>query len=291
LPLGLLPAAALFLRDFLPAWVFMWALAFAIFWGCKWLTWRRAARGGPRPGIPRALAYLFAWPGMDAAPFLLRAKPALREARIPKGGGPLPWEWIFAIVKTLVGARLVILAAKGALNIGPLTTGWLGMLGIVLFLHFGAFQLLALVWKRAGIHVQPLMRSPLLARSLSEFWSTRWNTAFNHLAQDLAFRPLARRFGMAGATLSVFAISGFIHEAVISLPARGGFGLPTAYFVVQGLGVLLERSALGRRAGLGHGVRGRLFALGSAAGPAFWLFHPPFVRNVILPMLRAIGAT
>ena len=27
------------------------------------------------------------------------------------------------------------------------------------------------------------------------------------------------------------------------------------------------------------------------AGPVFWLFHPPFIHNVILPFLKAIGAT
>jgi hypothetical protein len=26
------------------------------------------------------------------------------------------------------------------------------------------------------------------------------------------------------------------------------------------------------------------------AGPAYWLFHPIFIRNVILPMLHALGA-
>jgi hypothetical protein len=42
---------------------------------------------------------------------------------------------------------------------------------------------------------------------------------------------------------------------------------------------------------LGQGLRGRLFALAVTAGPAFWLFHPPFIHNVILPMFQAIGAT
>src|SRR5437867_3664498 len=83
--------------------------------------------------------------------------------------------------------------------------------------------LLALAWQRAGIHAQPLMRAPLLATSLADFWSTRWNTAFNTLAVEFAFRPLARRWGAAWATFSVFLISGLVHEAVISLPARGGF--------------------------------------------------------------------
>ena len=35
----------------------------------------------------------------------------------------------------------------------------------------------------------------------------------------------------------------------------------------------------------------RCFTIIITAAPAFWLFHPPFINNVILPMLHAIGAT
>ena len=100
---------------------------------------------------------------------------------------------------------------------------------------------------------------------------------------------------MALAVLGVFFVSGLVHEFVITLPARSGYGLPTAYFLLQGcgrrrLGLVLERSALGRRLGLGAGIRGRVFAIIVVAAPAYWLFPPVFVRNVILPMLEAIGA-
>jgi len=54
---------------------------------------------------------------------------------------------------------------------------------------------------------------------------------------------------------------------------------------------LIERSRFGRTLGLGGGVRGRLFMFIFTLGPAYWLFHPIFIRNVILPMLQAIGAT
>jgi alginate O-acetyltransferase complex protein AlgI len=164
------------------------------------------------------------------------------------------------------------------------------MLGVILFLHFGLFHLLALAWQKAGVDAKPVMRGPVLASSLAEFWSTRWNTAFNALVHDLAFRPLCRKFGVTRATLGVFLISGIVHDLVISLPARAGYGLPTAYFLFQGVAVLFERTVLGRRLGLGKGFRGWLFTMVCAGGPAFWLFHPPFVTNVILPMLQAIGA-
>jgi alginate O-acetyltransferase complex protein AlgI len=88
----------------------------------------------------------------------------------------------------------------------------------------------------------------------------------------------------------VFLLSGVIHELVISLPARGGYGLPTGYFFLQGLGIASERSQRGRRLGLGAGWRGRLFTMLVAAGPVYWLFPPVFVHRVVLPMLRAIGA-
>src|SRR5205823_2268606 len=68
LPLLLLPVIAFLTRDAVPAWVFMWLFAFAIFLGCKWLTWRRACRRGCSPSITRSLGYLFTWPGMDATP-------------------------------------------------------------------------------------------------------------------------------------------------------------------------------------------------------------------------------
>ena len=137
----------------------------------------------------------------------------------------------------------------------------------------------------------PLMRAPLLARSLGEFWGERWNTAFNKLAFTLLFRPLYRPIGVRMATMLVFLVSGLVHDLVISIPARGGYGLPTLYFLLQGVGVLFERTHFARRCGLNRGVLGWLFTMAVTAGPVFWLFPPPFIRNVILPFLKAIGAT
>jgi alginate O-acetyltransferase complex protein AlgI len=280
LPLLLLLAFALALREVLPAWAFMWAFALALFFGCKWLTWWRARAQFERAGLGRSLGFLLFWPGMNPREFFEpRAvlRPAMRA-------------WAVALLKTLLGVGLTWGVVPLLTERAPALAGWVGMAGCALALHFGLFHLLALAWQRAGVNAQPIMFAPWRAESLSEFWGRRWNRAFHDLAHEFVFQPLRRRYGVRAATLAVFAVSGLIHEAVLSLPARAGYGLPTAYFLVQGLGLLLERSMAGRRLGCGTGWRGWLFTVVCTVGPVFWLFHPPFIQHVILPFLRVIGA-
>ncbi len=279
IPLVLLPVAVFPLRDLLPAWIFMWAFVTAIFFGCKWLTWRRAQIRFGVAGALRTIGYFFAWPGMDVKTFL-----TCKPLQPPKVG-----QWLLGFGRFFAGAIIVWSAANGTLSRDAVVNAWLGMFGLTLILHFGLFHLVALAWQRAGVAAEPLMKSPLASTSLADFWGARWNTAFNKLVNDLAFRPLQRRGGAVLATLVVFAISGVIHEISISLPARGGYGFPLAYFLLQGAGVLIQRSPFGRAIGLGSGLRGWIFMAVFTAAPAYWLFHPVFVRNVILPMLQAIG--
>jgi hypothetical protein len=262
------------------AWQFMWSLAATIFFGLKWLTWREARHHFP-PRLGRSLAYLFAWPGMDAETFLAPGKPA-----------PAPQfrDWIGPVSKAALGVLLLWVIARRVADQHPLLQGWIGLFGLVCLLHFGSFHLIALFWQACGVMARPIMSQPLHAKTLSEFWGKRWNLGFRQLAHDFVFRPWHKRIGVTAAGLLVFLLSGLIHDLVISLPARGGYGLPTGYFVLQGLGVALERSARGRRLGLQAGFPAWLFLLVIASAPAFWLFHPAFVRRVILPFMHAIHA-
>jgi hypothetical protein len=265
----------------LPRWVFMWAVAVALYAGCKWLTYREALADRVTPGRWRTVGYLLFWPGMDAPAFLYG---------IDRVAPPHPTEWTAAALKTLLGVALIWVAARLAQPVSVLLAGWVGMTGLLFVLHFGTFHLLSLGWRTLGVDARPVMRNPLRSTSLAEFWGRRWNTAFHELATRFTFRPLRPSVGPVGATLLAFLASGLIHELVISVPAQGGYGLPTGYFLLQGLGLLGERARAARRGGLGRGWRGRGFAFLVAGGPAFWLFPPLFVGHVILPMLGAIGA-
>jgi alginate O-acetyltransferase complex protein AlgI len=218
---------------------------------------------------------------MDAATFL---NPAARP------GTPALREWVAAALKTLLGATLFWGVARLAAPASLLAAGWIGLFGLIFLLHFGSFHLVSLAWRSVGIQARPIMDSPIRAASLSELWGRRWNLAFHVLARDLVVGVARNRLGAVGATLLAFAASGLLHDLVISVPARGGYGLPTAYFLLQGLGLLVERSQVGTRLGLRGGPRGRVYALIVAAAPAFWLFHPPFVLRVIVPFMHALGA-
>jgi alginate O-acetyltransferase complex protein AlgI len=279
----------------------MWLMAGAIFFGCKWLTLRRATQGRHDYSLRRAFGYLLLWPGMDAANFF--GSGSARDSRAGFGDSPKSCRERkdlgrvvrdgtrvarTPILKIFFGAVLVFVLARHATN--PLLTGWIGMIGLIFLLHFGLFDLAAIAWRMAGVQARPIMNSPIKATSLSEFWGRRWNGAFNQLVLEVFFVRLARKFGTIRATLTAFLISGLIHELVISFPAGAGYGLPTGYFLLQGWGIVTQRSPLGKRWGLRRGVRGWLFTVALTAGPAVFLFHPPFVRRVVIPFMQAIGA-
>lgn len=242
----------------------MWLLAAGMFGLAKVAMLSRA---GGLTGW-RRWCYLFAWPGMETAEW------ARGERSTDKC---LPW---YAGLGAMVTGAILIWGVAGWWQ-HPLAAGWTGMVGVVLMLHFGMFRMLAGYWQRRGVAVRPLMDAPVCSTTVAEFWGRRWNRAFRDLSQVLMARPLARRYGVSVALWGVFLVSGLAHELVISVPAGGGFGIPTGYFALQAMGVTVEKR---------FGLKGHFWAVGVIALPAFFLFHPPFVERVILPFLTALGA-
>ena len=243
-----------------PPWLVMWIGAAAFFFACKFLTLR-----GVRAPRLRRVAYTFMWPGLDARAFCTAPSPSR----------PVTGEWLFAAAKTAFGVTVVFGVAPHLDP--PLLRGWVGMVGIIFVLHFGVFHLLSCGWRRGGVVAKPLMHWPILATSLADFWARRWNTAFRDLTHRFLFRPLTPRLGAKAALGVGFVVSGLVHELVISLPANAGYGWPTLYFTLQGFGLLVERAY--------PKLRGRLFTALVVVGPAYGLFHPPFVERVVVPFL------
>ncbi len=280
MPVVALPALVWFAAPAdLPRWACMWLIACAMYAGLKWLSWWDAR--SVRAPVGRHLAYLFAWPGMDAPAFLGNSSPCR---------SPTSREWLAAAIKLGCGVALIWLLAPRVGRDNDWLSGWVAMVGLILLLHSGLFHLLSCAWRAGGVDARPLMNSPLLATGVADFWGQRWNIAFRDLTHRFVFLPLTRRLGPKPALVIGFIISGLIHELAITIPAQTGYGGPTAFFTIQAAALFVERSAWGRRLGLGRGFVGWAFATVTLIGPVGLLFPTAFATEIIVPFCRAIGA-
>lgn len=278
--LVVLPLAAWWFTRGAPGWVVMWAVAGAEFGALKLLTLTGLWRTAP---AWRVGAYLALWPGMNAGTFLA---PNVRGAPVPNRA-----ELTFAVAKLAGGLVACAWAVRNVDAAPMMVVGWVGMLGIIFTLHFGALHVVSWIWRRAGMAAPPLMRAPIAATSLADFWGVRWNVAFAECGRRYVLRPLARHWGTRVAGGVVFLVSGLVHESVVSVPAGGGWGGPTLYFGLQGAGAWFEKTAAGRRLGLAAGWRGWTWTVLITAVPLPFLFHEPFVGHVIVPLFRFIAAS
>ncbi len=267
------------IRSKFSPWVFMWVISYTLFVGFKFLTlWLQREK---LQGVPswRILAYVFAWVGMDPRPFLVgqgRSTP-----RVPHSG------LASSLCSLIVGALILVFAASNPAHLQDQLRAGLGLIGLACVLHFGLFKLVAWFWSNMGIAVAPVMNAPLQATSVNDFWSRRWNLAFRDLARVTVYRPVSRLAGGAVAMLLVFLVSGFLHEVALSLPARGGYGLPTLYFLLQGCAALTERYVRSQRPSMSRFAY-RLSALATVVLPIPLLFHSAFLRTVIIPFLNSL---
>jgi alginate O-acetyltransferase complex protein AlgI len=211
----------------------------------------KAMTARPLPPL-RMAAYLALWPGMDPAPFAAVAPP--RGADLVLGG--------------------LLRAAAGALLLGVRAgEPWIDvprvLLGVALLVHLGLCDALAGIWRLRGVDVERLFDRPWASRTLAEFWGRRWDRAFSAVARERIYRPVARRWGRSAGLAAAFLFSGLVHELLLSVPARGGWGLPTAYFLLHGL--------LTAREGRGGRARTWFWIL----APLPLLFHPWFIRAIL----------
>jgi alginate O-acetyltransferase complex protein AlgI len=209
---------------------------------------------------PARMAAFFLWPGMRPGTFAARRFPGGVWPRVLRGVAYLAAGAMLFLLARAIAPRSLAIAIVIALP------------ALSLMLHFGVFSLATAAWRAAGFAAEDLFRKPWSARSLEEFWSRRWNAGFSDMLGVTVFRPVCARLGRTTAVLASFLASGLLHELAISVPARGGYGLPTLYFLLHG-GLVAA------------GVRGRVAMFLALLVPLPLCFHAPFLRAVILPML------
>jgi len=221
----------------------------------------------------RWLAFAALWPGMRPSIFrTLPSAPRPGAARLVALGA----------AHIVIGVVLVLLGrAVWSTSRSMLATAALVLPGLSFILHFGLLNLAAGAWRAAGVPADPLFRAPLRSTSLEEFWGRRWNLAFAEMTAVGIYRPVAAVAGRSCGVAAGFLVSGVFHELAISLPVRAGFGLPLFYFAIQGVAMLAERRLqLGSRPWLG-----RAWTIAWLLLPLPLLFHPPFLRGVVWPLV------
>jgi hypothetical protein len=99
-----------------------------------------------------------------------------------------------------------------------------------------------LIHRMVGIEVSPIQDAPILARSLGEFWSERWNRPVSVWLRETAFLPLARlRYPTLGL-VAAFCLSAGIHAYFYAVPLGGQAALMVAaFFVVQAVMIVAEK--------------------------------------------------
>ncbi|MBC8066578.1 MAG: hypothetical protein H7Y17_17240 [Chlorobia bacterium] len=215
---------------------------------------------------PTNIAY-FLWPGIDPRPFQC-------ARQVPVADGP---RFGYGLARLIVGILALGFIALFSRDLGSNLSTWLAIAAILFAIHFGFSDMLSGLAQAFGWKVQPLFDSPLRAKSLSDFWSRRWNRPFVEMDR-LFFLPALSRFGIRFAVVGVFLISGLLHEFAISFPAGAGWGGPMVYFAIQSCFFLVEKQLR---------IRGSIWTLPVVLAPLPLLFHGSFRQVCVWPRLES----
>lgn len=226
------------------------------------------------------LTFALAWAGMRVQPF-----EKLDSAPLPNA----QQNTRFGVSRLMIGLAFVLVAyvLKSFLIITPLTYGLISCLILVGFsfiLHFGLLSISTGTLRKRGVNVGLLFKSPARAKSLADFWGKCWNLAFSEMTSVIIYRPLKKHVGAAWALLASFMFSGLLHEVALSLPVNNGYGLPTLYFLLQGIVVLIEKRWLQNSFMLTHPLLCKTWTFCCIVLPAPLLFHAQFIQHVIWPV-------
>jgi hypothetical protein len=158
--------------------------------------------------------------------------------------------------------RAARVAATGLLQIGTLGAAFVLLPGLairgtvitvvstelLLYLALaGMTNVVASLLDLRGVPYRRPFDSPLLARSVAEFWGRRWNSWARHIFHRFVFLPMGGRRRPWLGTMSAFVASGLLHEALVAAATLQAGGWMLAFFTLQGLAVITSSAVPGRR--------------------------------------------
>jgi hypothetical protein len=114
----------------------------------------------------------------------------------------------------------------------------------------------------------PLFDAPWKSTSLVDFWVNRWHSLFRHVFIQLGVKPLTFVVGRRGGLglLGGFIVSGILHDwGIWGMGSGLDFFMIGGYFIIQGVGVILETTLLAKLfGGKVDGFKGRVWT-------TFWI--------------------
>ena len=221
----------------------------------------RSQTGGRLP-MHRWVSFSLLWAGMNPGAFQGERRKISWMADFYAGLGYL-----------LAGLGMCVLL--GYLEVYVLVAMFIGL---SLFFHFGVLRITTSFWRFLGFPVRPLFRNPLASCDVRDFWSTRWNISFSQMIARAVRRPLVGCLGPEKSMFGVFLVSGVFHELVITVPVKSGYGMPTLYFLIHGIAVMIEKDTWP------HWVK-KFIALLLVVVPLPLLFPEKFTHEIIMPCL------
>ena len=139
-----------------------------------------------------------------------------------------------------------------------------------------SYQLIAIVFiivfQQRPSQWPPLFDDPWLSTSLTELWGRRWHQMMREQLVKAGVQPFGYLFGRLGGLFGAFFLSGVFHDIEFRSLGRGGNSVVIiGFWVMNSLGVVLERlwmKRTGRRVG---GVWGRIWTFGWLAVWGVWM--------------------
>ncbi|KAF7327855.1 hypothetical protein MKEN_00365400 [Mycena kentingensis (nom. inval.)] len=168
-------------------------------------------------------------------------------------------------LRTYIHTLLVGICIYGSIQIGY---DGFALVGV------GVFRMQPAQWP-------PAFDAPWRATSLAEFWGRRWHQVFRQDFVGVGAKPGAVVAGRVGAVLGAFGVSGLLHVAGLWGMRGEADARLVMFFLVMGVGVLLEggwRRVVGKNIG---GVFGVLWTFGWILGWG-WLFADPWCLSGVM---------